>query len=190
MPITTITLPTAFDIAWGKADAVTGWLTRKEAESLWIAATRLVPADGVIVEVGSFMGRSLTLLAETQRQVIAIDPLEIGMSIAKNHINDETVAGLLSVVERYENVTWIRERSGNAPKPNRIDLLYIDAWHGYPSPLEDYHSLAGGLHAGSLVAFHDYGREPGVTQSVDELEQDGAFKKLGVAGTMYVGECI
>lgn len=178
---------TTFDEAWETADEITGWLSKAEAAALWDAA-QLTPIDGVIVEVGSFCGRSTTILAETGRKVIAFDPLVLGQSIAKTPIDESVVDSLRSVVAKYDNVIWHRCKSDEGPIPPRIDLLHIDACHKYPHPLVDYMRFADSLRPGSLVAFHDYWREFGVTKAVTELEKWGDISKINVAEVMYVGE--
>lgn len=50
-----------------------GWLSRAEAELLWNAALK---ETGAILEVGSFKGRSTVLLAETGRDLHAVDPFD------------------------------------------------------------------------------------------------------------------
>jgi len=183
-----MTLSVAIDFAdaWALADRIDGWLTECEGHALFEAAMQ-TPEDGVIVEVGSYKGRSLTLLAETGRRVIAVDPLELGMSIAKTPITEDTVTALADVVHSYPHVFWIRNRSKDTCCPPRIDLLYIDARHKYPSPLEDFRAFQDGLYPGAIVVFHDYGREFGVTKSVDELISGGEIEYLSGIETMFVG---
>jgi len=174
-----------FADAWTAADQVTGWLTEEEARTLFDAAMQ-TPEGGSIVEVGSFMGRSLTILAHTGRTVTSIDPLELGVSIAKTQITEKTVAALARVIDTYPNVYWRRCYSQDANAPLVIDMLHIDACHKYPYPLNDYRAFEKALYVGSLVAFHDYGREFGVTKSVDELMASGELEYITKGGTMIV----
>jgi len=177
---------TSFAGAWAKADRVEGWLTEVEAAALFDAAVQ-TPEHGLIVEVGCYRGRSLTVLAETGRRIIAVDPLELGMSIAKQPITVATVAALQRVVDEYPNIKWIRERSEKLGAPSNISLLHIDACHKYPFPLADYRTFEPGLARGSsIVAWHDYGREFGVTRSVDELIEGGRLEFETKAGTMVI----
>ena len=176
----------SFQEVWARVDGVDGWLTAEEAAALYGAAMQ-TPQDGLIVEVGSYKGRSLTVLAETGRRVLAVDPLELGVSIAKTAITEETVAALQAVVDAYPNVEWIRKRSGEVNPPHDIDLLYIDASHRYPHPLEDFRAFQKYLKPEALVAWHDYGRDFGVTKSVDELIASGEFTWLSKNGTMVIG---
>jgi predicted O-methyltransferase YrrM len=174
-----------FEKAWPACDLVLGWLTECEGRELYAAALQ-TPDDGQIVEVGSFMGRSTSLLAHSGRSVLAVDPLEIGVSIAKTKISQVNVDALNRVCRSFTNVRWSRTRSTDTPLPERIDLLYIDGRHKYPSPLEDYRHFWPALRHGALVAFHDYGREFGVTKSVDELIHEGVIEFQSKGGTMIV----
>lgn len=178
-----------FATVWPRVDEVPGWLTETEALALFNAATN-ISEDGVIVEVGAFCGRSTTSLAETGRRVITIDPLQFGVSVGGVRIDAEIIDRLQSVVDYYPNVTWWRCKSDEAAIPPRIDLLYIDAIHKYPWPLQDFKMFKESIVPGGLVAFHDYWTEYGVTKSVDELAMLGVIACVKRAGSLFVGELL
>lgn len=183
MPV--IAPPTFADI-WPKVDAIPGWMTYDEAALLYQTALR-TPEDGTIVEIGSFCGRSLTLLAETGRRIISVDPLVEGESVGKKPIDREVVDRLRSVVDAYSNIEWQRCFSAVAVVPPRIDMLHIDACHKYPFPRDDFRYCESALVDGAFVAFHDYGQEHGATRSVTELVDGGLLEpSLRIRGTMCV----
>ena len=185
----TTTCADPFTFAWKAADPVAGWLSRDEALLLFRAALA-VPPESTIIEVGAFCGRSTRLLAESRRQIITIDPLTIGDSIAKTPIDETVVASLQAVVDAYENVTWIRERSTDVLERPTAQMIFVDAVHKYPDPYNDFIHFRPGLQRGALAAFHDYGREFGVTKSVTELELEGAITRISLSGTMYLGKVL
>lgn len=189
--VTTSILPLEFSRAWSAADAITGWLSASEAAALFCAAQE-VPDEQLIVEVGAFSGRSTMLLAQTGKRILTIDPLPVGDSIGKTPIDASVVASLHRVVNGHDNVAWLRLHSTEVvlPPQSQIGLLYIDGRHKYPSPLEDFQHFAPRLAAGATVAFHDCGREHGVTQSIEELELAGLIRRTLIAGTMYIGDVL
>lgn len=184
MPVAHEPLP--FAAIWNEIDAIPGWMTDQEAEALYRAALRTDP-DGVIVEVGSFCGRSLAVLAESGRTVIAVDPLIEGASIAKTPINDAVIDSLQTVVEAYPNVTWQRCLSTDAKLPGRVDMLHIDGCHKHPFPLNDFLHFQAALVDRAMLAWHDYGLEAGVTTCVQTLINRGLIEPaLRISGTMCI----
>lgn len=172
--------------AWEAAEPIFGWLDRSEAALLWDAA-RHTPEGSLIIEVGAFCGKSTTLLASTGRRIYTVDPLIEGTSIAKRRIGSDVVESLQSVVDAHDNVTWVRSRSTEAAIPTAAAMIYIDAAHNYPHPKKDFEHFFPALRHDTLAAFHDYGREFGVTKSVHELIEEGIIHPLTIAGSMFVG---
>lgn len=185
-----------FHPLWEEIKNIPGWLTEVEALHLYAHALKVAP-NHIIVEIGSFCGRSATLFAHTGLQVITIDP----MTPSTDYDNCLTITELEAItlrqnVAKYPNITWIRARSdeveasmlqaAKVPSPALpIGLLYIDANHQYPNPLNDFNHFQSGLTKNSYVAFHDYGSNfPGVKRSVDEI---GDLLLPGIqVGSMYI----
>lgn len=176
---------TPFADVWQTVQETFGWLEYGEASVLYQAALR-VPEDGVIVEIGSFAGKSARLLAATGRRVLCVDPLEIGVSVGKIKICDAIVESMQRAAD-LPNISWQRVKSDAAKYPPRIDMAYIDACHKYPHPLNDFSIVEAMLYPGAIVAFHDYHREHGVTRTVIELEQLEKIRLTAVAESMYIG---
>ena len=66
----------SFEDAFSAAGPIEGWLTEAQAQRLWESARR-VPAGGLVVEIGSFRGRSAVVMAsalEDGGRLVAIDP--------------------------------------------------------------------------------------------------------------------
>jgi predicted O-methyltransferase YrrM len=175
-----------FASAWSKMYHIFGWLTEGEARCLFNAATS-ISEDGLIIEVGAFRGRSTALLGETRRRVITVDPLDESMVVAKLKIDSGVADALQSIVDQYPNVEWVRKFVDDVECPGSADMLYIDGLHRYPQPLDDFKHFRPALRQGSIVAFHDYGREFGVTRTIDELEAAGVLSRRELSETMYVG---
>ena len=67
---------TTFDEVERVVADVEGWMTSGQARRLWDCA-RSVPAGGTVVEIGSFRGRSMVVLASAAApgvELVAIDP--------------------------------------------------------------------------------------------------------------------
>ncbi len=69
-------MPTELSVVMETVADVDGWMTPGQASTLYDAATRC-PAGGLIVEIGSFRGRSTIVLASAAApgvEIVAIDP--------------------------------------------------------------------------------------------------------------------
>jgi hypothetical protein len=107
-----------------------GWLTRPEAELLWRAANL---ADGPILEIGSYKGRSTCLLGATGRPVYAVDPFD---GFHSELSGDEIAAALLANLEyrRLSNVVVFRQRVEDW-HPLPVNFAYLDGAHDYDGTL-------------------------------------------------------
>jgi len=147
----------SFAAAWASMTEVEGWLTEAQARRLFERAGA-VPADGQVVEIGSFRGRSaivLALGAPAGAQIVAVDP-HLGsdrgpQEIAADHdLGEEDVRTFQANLERagvLDRVRHVRRRSQDAldEAPPAIDLLFVDGAHRY------------GPARGDVVAFSSVG---------------------------------
>jgi hypothetical protein len=84
-------------------------------------------------------------------------------------------------------VEVIQARAPDVSWQEPIALLLIDGLHDHASVARDFHCFEPWLAEGAYVAFHDYaGYFPGVMAFVDELLVAGAYRKVQVAGSMFV----
>lgn len=143
---------------------VEGWLSDREVAFLYKTARECSPS-GVILEIGSWKGKSTICLAKGSRAgnkvpVYAVDPhigtLEQGMWMDgrssyedfKGNISKAEVEDLLiPVIKRSQEVaeTW--------DKP--ISLLWIDGDHSYEAAKQDFVLLGKWVLEGGIIAFHD-----------------------------------
>jgi len=180
---------------------IQGWLEDEEADLLIASAGRALsslPPGSVIVEVGSFCGRSTVVLGSVvqslgaQTLVYAVDPhdgvvgaLDSGtqslgptLDIFRRNIAEH---GLTPVVEtlakRSFEVTWERP----------VAFLFIDGLHDYGNVSRDFHHFEPWVVPGGYIAFHDYADYyPGVKVFVDELLASPRFERVHSAGSMIV----
>jgi len=142
-----------------------GFLAENEIRFLGVLAA-CTPASGVIVEIGSFKGKSTVMLATMAGQynldpVVAIDPHQglwyLGPDAPQQSptfdefISNIKSAGLDSQVEVQRD--YSRQVAKNWTRP--IRLLWIDGDHSYQGCKEDFDLFSPFLADGAVVAFHD-----------------------------------
>ena len=161
-------LPTGFDSCLMEidrlTDGVSGWLTDREREFLALAAACPV-AEGVILEIGSFRGRSTIVLSKASSltdatDIVAVDPLtycgpgepdddgEAARSIFNANLER---AGVREQVEFHQ--TYSQDLGKDWDRP--IRLLWIDGDHSYEGAKRDFDTFAPYLADGAIIAFHD-----------------------------------
>ena len=144
---------------------VDGFLGDAEARFLGILAA-CAPAEGVIVEIGSYKGKSTVLLASVAAHcglgpVVAIDP-HTGPSVTDPKLGPgassfEEFIGALRSAKLEEQVEVHRAFSREVAQGwNRaIRLLWIDGDHTYEGTKEDFELFSPYLANGAIVALHD-----------------------------------
>ncbi len=158
-------LERVLDSAWEAARKVPGFLGEAEARLLGTFAA-CVPAKGLIVEIGSFKGRSTVMLAKVAAHyglgpVVAIDPHKHNLSVEvqddsaastyEEFLSSLKAADVLNHVEVHHafskdvSVRWTR----------RIRFLWIDGDHTYRGAKEDFDGFFPHLCPHGVVALHD-----------------------------------
>jgi MMP 1-O-methyltransferase len=132
---------------------VPGWLTDEEGEALYELA-RACRGDGVIVEIGSWKGKSTICLGLGSRAgnrvpVYAIDPHTDGR-FGDFESNVER-AGITELVRPIASLS--QPAADGFDKP--IEILFVDGSHEYDLVLEDFEKWVPKVVDGGWVAFHD-----------------------------------
>lgn len=165
-----------------RARAITGWMDGKELR--WLART--ARSCQIIVEVGSYQGRSTRALADHCAGVVyAVDPWDGGYvnddgtqakwidtqgAAARFRANlaDHLATGrVVAIPGTLEQAMSRLEALGVA---GRADLVFIDADHRYEPVMADIVLADRLVRPGGIVAGHDFGHPtwPGVKRAVDE----------------------
>ena len=172
------------------SDRVEGFLGRREGPYLFRPAKRGARL-GVIVEIGSWKGKSTIWLAKGSeavagQPVYAVDPHTGGAdfeTLGYTKINTEK--------EFRDNITraGVEDRVIPLVMPSPrasegwqwpIGFLWIDGDHRYEGVSMDFHSWAPHVVAGGIVAFHDTYSWEGVRRVVDEeILRAPGYKVLG-----------
>ena len=154
---------------WPRIDAVPGFLVPGQERWLFNAVAHL-PEDAVIVEIGSFLGRSTTAMAfacrGTRRRIHAIDTFKGNDSDfikGKNNVSWEgddyletfkahlAQNGLLDHVIPHQGLSHEVAKTWSLP----IDFAFVDGSHVYEDVLRDFEEFYPWLKPGARIAFHD-----------------------------------
>ncbi len=159
-----------FRTIWPKIDAIGGFLVPGQERWLFTAAANL-PDNAVIVEIGSFMGRSTTAMAfacrGTDKKIFAIDMFKGNDSdfVVKGKNNIDWDGGdflqafkdNLAKNDLLDLVTPCQGLSGEIGKTwtTPIDFLFVDGSHEYDDVVRDFELFWPWLKPGGLIAFRD-----------------------------------
>ncbi len=160
---------------------IDGWLSRQEASLLWKLARN---ADGSIVEIGSFLGRSTAAIAlgaaaGRNATIYAVDPFigpqkgayKTSLGNVAGECSPERLRANLDLVGVNGSVRIIPKTSKEAvgDVPEQCSLLFIDGAHDYESVCTDLDLYLPRVRAGGFVVLHDvHGGDPGVVRAVED----------------------
>jgi len=182
---------------WSKVDSIDGWLSEVEARELYNLAH--APGTIVVVEVGSFLGRSTAALAlgiragEHGGKVYAVDTWEgdpdgsrerfakLGMDPMLAHWNNMVRVEAAPFVEQCRGLST--DWASRWDYYSLIDVLFIDGHHAYESVKADVEAWLSHVKRGGVVAFHDEWA-PGPSQVIRELPAH--VKRIRVVDSLAV----
>jgi predicted O-methyltransferase YrrM len=182
---------------------INGWLSDKEAMALYELASSL-PDDAVVVEIGSWQGKSTYCLARGLRSgmIHAIDPFDsagesgsdllyvnrasmLDKSLLETFKNNLQRGGLLKKVSIHHG--YSKDFVGNFES---IDFLFIDGDHSVEGCLFDYEKFSPAIRIGGLLGFHDYQpkrHDLGPTMVIDtKVRPSGKWVHLVSADSLMV----
>jgi hypothetical protein len=157
-------LQQVIDDAWEVTKTIPGYLLENEAKFLGVLAA-LTPADGVIVEIGSYRGRSTVMLAKVAshyglRPVVAVDPhnspILIKPGAPKTTSYDDFLESLriANIADHVEpHLAYSTDVSATWNRPVR--LLWIDGDHSYAGAKADLDGFLPHVAPYGVIALHD-----------------------------------
>ena len=163
------------------AERISGWMGHDELA--WLAAR--ASERQVIVELGSYKGRSAKALAATPGKLYCVDQFNHDNTDREftRHLSPEIQAKKVEMVRcrTWKADRWLRDRQ---VKP---DMIFIDAGHDWRTVREDVRMCQDLLAPGGLLCGHDFNPPefPGVCLAVKELVPDYELP-LGSAGSIWV----
>jgi predicted O-methyltransferase YrrM len=133
-----------------------------------------------MIEIGSFVGESTVLFAQSFKKVIAIDPFEADYDpqdpTSYLFEFDNVYQTYLDRITVYSNIETIVDTSDNAVKElvgKEFDFIYIDGLHTYEGVKNDIKNFLPLVKKGGVIGGHDYtNRIPhlvGVYEAVNEM---------------------
>jgi predicted O-methyltransferase YrrM len=172
---------------------VDGWLWKEEGEILYKLA-QLNKNLGVIVELGSYKGKSTICLAQGSKRVNGGKVYALDNFIGDSYIGIKKTSfynQFLSSIEKYslkEYVESIRGDFSEAAKSwdKPIRLLFIDGSHNYEDVKRDFENWEPKVAPGGIIVFHDALVWPGVSKFVRQVISSGEFSNIKAIET-YAG---
>jgi predicted O-methyltransferase YrrM len=165
----------SFEAAWAAVRDVEGWMTEAQGRRLF-AAARSLPERGRLVEIGSFRGRSMIVLAHGApgaAELVAIDPhagsdrgpQEIA---ARPELGEEDAALFRANLARAgvaDRVRHVRRFSADALDvvDGDVDVLYVDGAHRFGPARDDLVRWGARVRPGGRMLVHDSFSSLGVT---------------------------
>ena len=170
---------------------IDGFLSVFEGAFLFRCAKE-VPPGGVVVEIGSYKGRSSCFIASGLSEgatLWCIDTFESdSVDIRKK---EDTFEEFERNMKPFgQKVKFIRGRSEEIAKHwnSEIDFLWIDGDHSFEGCARDIELWVPYVKSGGKVAFHDYPNAPGVKKAVDEIfRKKYEAKSGGIINLIYWG---
>jgi hypothetical protein len=176
---------------------IEGWMSEGQARRLWDRASVLT-SGGRIVEIGSFRGRSTTVLAlaaPSDVEIVAIDPHagndrgpqefegfveEAGADHDMFHANLERAG----VSDRVRHVRQFSQDALGAVD-GEVDVLYIDGAHRYGPARTDILVWGSRVRHGGTMLIHDSFSSVGVTLAILRALVFGfRFRYIGRVGSL------
>lgn len=166
-----------------RAESIHGWLSRAEGEVLYQLASR-VSVGRVVVEIGSFLGRSTAYLGLGVRPgvpVYAIDPhtgdrtwverfaiekADTSPAFMRNMVR----LGLEQVVVPVVATSAAAAAAWDEDRP--VGLLFIDGWHSSDAVYQDGSLWLPTVAPDGVVVFDDWA-SPDVWDGLQRLKADG-----------------
>ncbi len=167
-----------FAVTLADVAGVEGWMTDGQARLLWESARR-VASGGRIVEIGSFRGRSMVVLAraaDPSVELVAIDPH------AGNDRGPQEIEGFVDEAAQDHDVfnanleaAGVRHRvrhvrafsdAAHGDVDDPIDLLYIDGAHRFGPARADIRDWGARVAPGGTMLIHDSFSSIGVTLAI------------------------
>lgn len=153
--------------------AVDGWLTDSEANRLFDLASQLPDQAPILVELGSWVGKSSVVLSHAVKnkpgaKLYCVDPFNAAGEAASvddyksrqekfaSHLhgvfqNNMANYGAPSLVESIQAYSFDAAKDWD----QKIDFIFIDASHDYEDVKKDIEDWAPFIKPGGIIAFHD-----------------------------------
>lgn len=131
-----------------------------------IDIVQYIEEDGVMIELGSYMGESTEIFARKFSKVYSVDSWGVMQNKQAEQIFDDTFKDS-NVVQKLKSKTI---DAVDKFEDKSVDFVYIDADHSYDAVKQDVINYVKKVKDGKYIGGHDYCIENiGVIKAVDEL---------------------
>jgi MMP 1-O-methyltransferase len=187
--------------------SIDGWLTVDEAITLFELARGLPHEAPVVVEIGSWQGKSSVCLGrglagKRAPRLCCIDPFDasgddasapdygvraqrVGGGLRGAFEDNLRAVGVREIVDVRQGMSHEHARDWHAP----IDLLFLDGDHGYPAVRRDFADWAPRIRPGGFLVMHDvvHPVHDGPRRVVEELvRNDPQWVDVRCVDSMFV----
>lgn len=184
-----------FQVSKDAANDIEGWLADVEGALLYSLAKKC-NANGVIVEIGSWKGKSTVFLAKGSKagqraRVYAIDPHEGDAQVLVDIPTFDEFKKNIANAQVADIVVPIVKTSGEAANDflEPCSLIFVDGCHEPDSVRQDFALWYPKLIDGGVIAFHDTLGWVGPRMLVkDLLYKSRNFKNVRFARSITFGE--
>lgn len=152
---------------------VQGYLDDEEGEEL----ARLA-AGKVVLEIGSYKGRSTIFMAQTAKRVYCIDTWEGDDFAGRGHFLPEFLANVAAhdVAEKIVAMRGCQTELLPLLDLSGFGLFFVDADHTYEAAAFALHRIRRGMRPEGVVCVHDHVESyPGVVRAVGEFRERTGF---------------
>lgn len=175
-------------------DSIQGWF---DYPQFYDAVADLVNDHSIVVEVGVWKGKSISYLVDAfmRRQKNNVKFFAVDHWSGHDQHPPNTVYGtcssifdefcnsmsILGIKDKIETIITESHEGAKSFADNSVDFVFIDASHDYDACKKDINAWLPKVKVGGIIAGHDYGSWPGVTQAVKE-----AFGEVPVFGVCWM----
>lgn len=183
-----------FNSVYPLIEPIPGFLKSPQQERWFFTTARKAPDHAVIVEIGSFQGRSTVSFGlgclGSNKHIYAIDLFEGDNDMyGSGDFQDQFMRNIRSCGVEF-HVTPIKQHSlkvaATWDKP--IDVLFIDGSHEYEDVKADFEAFYPHVKKGGIIAFHDIkGKWDGVIRYWAEVQRSGLLGDMGSVSSLGFG---
>lgn len=166
-----------------------GWLSKEQAELIY-DLVKSVPKDGSIVEIGSWAGKSMTVIVtatlevKNNAEIYSIDPY-LTSKDESNNMYEKFVSNMKQI-GYWDKIIQIKEKSHefgiNWKKP--ISFIFIDGFHRYDVVKQDFELYFKHLLQNGICILHDVVSWYGPTKlSIELLENRDDIEVIDLVGS-------